>query len=110
MEETMNQLRRFVCLFVATGLLLVLSSGALAYDQLLAPEVEMGDLDYFGYSVAVDGNLAVVGVPAFAGGSVEPSRAYIFENTASGWAVLTRLQPSVDANDEYYGSAVAISS
>jgi MYXO-CTERM domain-containing protein len=56
-------------------------------------------LDAFGFSVAVSGDVALVGAP-------KRSRAYVFERTGTSWAETTTLLPSMVAPE--FGSAVAL--
>ncbi len=73
--------------------------------------------DGFGYSVAVDGNLAVVGAPYERGKGTSPSdnslisagAAYIFWRTPSGaWIEVSYLKaPNADASD-YFGYSVGV--
>ena len=62
----------------------------------------------FGYAVATDGNLTVVGVPyADVGGLSDVGRAYVF-NSTTGALVATLNNPTPTSSD-YFGSSVAVS-
>jgi hypothetical protein len=84
-------------------------------QKLLPAEGIAGD--FFGWSVAVDGDLAVVGAPRDhrgANGQPDPSlsdrgAAYVFGRFGGTWRQLTRLQPSHVAGGDQYGWAVAAS-
>ncbi|MBI3735891.1 FG-GAP repeat protein, partial [Candidatus Sumerlaeota bacterium] len=64
--------------------------------------------DWFGYAVAVSGNLTVVGSPLDdPGGVTDAGTAYVF-NSTTGALVATLNDPNPDISD-YLGTAVAIS-
>ncbi len=60
----------------------------------------------FGRSVAIDGNFAVVGEPAFSGYT---GRAYVFYYDGVNWTRLAKLTASDGATDDYFGFSVSIS-
>jgi hypothetical protein len=72
---------------------------------------EAGEL--FGSSIAVSGNTVVVGAPDDAvGGNSDQGAAYVFTESASGWANMTqtaKLTASDGAADSYFGYSVSIS-
>ncbi|HLA84673.1 MAG TPA: Ig-like domain-containing protein, partial [Thermoguttaceae bacterium] len=62
--------------------------------------------DYFGFSVAIDGSIAVVGAHAdnnFSGA------AYVFEETGSGWVQVAKLTANDGAASDYFGYSVSVS-
>ena len=62
----------------------------------------------FGYSVAMDGNAAVIGrLPT--GANPNAGAAYVFRNNGSGWVQEQKLVPSDGASGDSFGIAVAIS-
>jgi hypothetical protein len=61
--------------------------------------------DYFGYSVAIDGNTALVG--AIYGGS-DSGSAYIFRFNGSSWVEEAKLLAPDGAAYDYFGRSVAI--
>ena len=64
--------------------------------------------EYFGYSVAIEGDFIVVG--AYGGGSTSfAGCAYIFENTAGTWAQTQKLEASDTTAGDYFGNSVSIS-
>ncbi len=82
-------------------------------EAVLTPYGERGvpvgwDVRCFGYSFAMDGNIAVVGDPcSFRNGSDYDGMAYIFEWTAEhGWQVVTFLAPPEDMSQFGYNVAV----
>ncbi len=77
---------------------------------LQAPDAEAAD--YFGWSVEIDGGLAVVGARRSDNGSVaDAGAAYVFsrnEGGANNWGLVTKLEnPNPESNDQF-GSSVAI--
>lgn len=62
---------------------------------------------YFGHSVAVDNNFAIVGAHGDDTGAVSAGSAYIY-NVTNGNLLFTLTNPFPDQND-YFGSSVAIS-
>jgi hypothetical protein len=62
--------------------------------------------DLFGFSVATSGTTAVVGA---IGHAKYAGRAYVFDNTASGWKQVAELKGSDTAASDEFGSSVAIS-
>ena len=71
--------------------------------------------DYFGNSVAVSGDYAVVGTPfededASGGNTMnDAGSAYIFYNNAGTWEEVQKITASDRAVDDWFGSSVAIS-
>ena len=71
-------------------------------QKLVAEDRKIGDR--FGRSVAMDGDLAVVGAPGAGYGA-----AYVFERTASGWVESQRLvNPNKPHKITHFGSLVEI--
>jgi len=71
------------------------------------------DDEYFGYSVAIDGNTVVVGAPlTTVNGNPDQGVAYVFVKPASGWANMTQtaeLTASDGQRNDQFGNSVAIS-
>jgi hypothetical protein len=67
---------------------------------------------YFGYSVSVAGDVALVGaVYADAEGTVNAGAAYVFERNAGGpnaWGEVAKLSASDKAESDYFGNAVSV--
>lgn len=67
------------------------------------------DYDWFGYSVSVAGNLAIVGAPFASGSQYESGAAYIFRRDGSGaWSQDARLVAPDGVQDDSFGASVAI--
>jgi len=104
-------------------LALALSAGALdRRDQGAPPSLaQLAELtasdgtssDYFGWSVAISGNVVVVGAPdAQIGSNVGEGAAYVFVKPSSGWKNMTqvaKLTPSNGSTRLNFGWSVAIS-
>jgi hypothetical protein len=69
--------------------------------------------DYFGYSVAIDGNKVVVGAYLDdIGSSSDTGSAYVFVKPAGGWTDMTqtaKLTTSGNTAGEYFGFSVGVS-
>ena len=62
--------------------------------------------DWFGYSVAVSGSIAVVGAPNHAGGGT----AYVYTQGGTGtWTLTTNVTATGEAAGDLFGSSVAVS-
>jgi hypothetical protein len=104
------------CLFV---IFLVIASFYPAVSTAALPVVEIKKMlapdaaayDYFGLSVAISGDYAIVGAfGADAGGTADAGAAYIFHRTgANTWDAGTKITASDAAADEWFGDSVAIS-
>ncbi len=76
---------------------------------------DRGDVDYFGYSVSISGDYAIVGAyleDENAAGSAtlsNPGSAYIFKNNAGTWSQIKKLVASDRADEDFFGFSVAIS-
>ncbi|MFK7971384.1 MAG: FG-GAP repeat protein [Bacteroidia bacterium] len=78
-------------------------------QKLLASDKAL--FDYFGWSVSISGDHAIVGAPLKSdGGITQNGAAYIFERDASGnWNELEKLLASDKADSDNFGLSVAIS-
>jgi hypothetical protein len=66
--------------------------------------------DFFGASVAVSGNVVVVGAyEAMIGAQLGEGAAYVFTFAGGTWGQTQKLTPSPGQGDQQFGSAVAIS-
>ena len=71
--------------------------------------------DYFGWSVSIDGNYAVVGTPgldmqlSLYEEAINVGGAYIFENVAGVWQQIQKLSPADGDRLDEFGYSVAIS-
>ena len=65
--------------------------------------------DYFGLSVAIDGDTALVGARAADFNGVDTGSAYIYQRQADGsWSEIQKLTASDGAPNDYFGLSVAI--
>jgi hypothetical protein len=83
--------------------------GAWTQNAKLVP-LTGDDQERFGHSVAVSGNRIAVGAPFISDvDDREPATpAYVFERNGANW-IGTRLQPSGDPRDSWFGYSVALS-
>jgi hypothetical protein len=66
--------------------------------------------DYFGWSVALDGNFMAVGAPdATIGSNSAQGAAYVFVRQAGGWATTSRFKAKLTASDGTAGDSFASS-
>ena len=72
----------------------------------LVPTADLQTQANFGYSVAIDGNYAVVGAPTDSTNDSYAGSAYIFEFDGTNWSHLTSI--TLGATDWEFGAAVAI--
>ena len=90
-----------VYVFTRTGNIWTLSAKLTADDG--------DDYDYFGYSVAVDGDTLLIGASYDdAGDAIESGSAYIFTRTGGIWAQYARLTAGDADEYDYFGCSVAI--
>jgi hypothetical protein len=100
---------------VLTTLLVVLGVGA-ANAQSPIVNNEMAKLlasdgageDWFGYSVSIDGNLALIGAYGDDDNGSYSGSAYIYRFDGSTWQEETKLLASDGAEDDVFGTSVAI--
>jgi hypothetical protein len=79
-------------------------------QKLTASDAEGSD--FFGTSVAISGDTAVVGASGEDGLGSERGAAYVFERNQGGadnWGQVAKLAASDTQNDDYFGRSVAIS-
>jgi hypothetical protein len=81
----------------------LLASGLLDQAAMTAPIPTAQD--YFGYSVALDGDTAVIGVP---GSAALTGAAYVFVRVGGIWTVQQVLTASDGAPGDQFGCAVAL--
>jgi hypothetical protein len=78
-------------------------------QELTEPVPTAGD--FFGDSVAVSGDTAIIGAPAFGNGGIasnRPGAAYIFARTGSVWTMQAELSASSPAANDWFGWFVAL--
>lgn len=76
-------------------------------DKLLAPDGE--ESDFFGVSVVVSGDIAVIGALADDDNGYNSGSAYVFRYGNADWLQEAKLLPSDGDVEEYFGGAVSIS-
>jgi hypothetical protein len=75
--------------------------------ELAADDVEDGDA--LGYSVAVSGNVVIVGAPKHAAGGSERGAAYVFARDAGGaWSQQAKLVEAAGDDGAHFGTSVAV--
>ena len=65
--------------------------------------------DWFGYSISISGNYAVIGAGADDDNGTESGSAYVFFNNNGIWEQQTKLTASDGASDDIFGISVGIS-
>jgi len=83
-------------------------SGQWLLDTALTPSVQTAD-DRFGYSVAVSGDIVVVGAPRGSGLTFLSGCAYVFERQFSIWVEVAHLYAADGAAGDHFGSSVSVS-
>jgi len=72
-------------------------------------DADAGGSESFGFSVAMDGDWAVVGCPNKVVGMINPGAAYVYHRVSGTWTYVQRLVSSDGAALDGFGRAVAIS-
>src|SRR4030042_727012 len=109
----MKKLTILVAVALAVGLLVPSSSGAASLSEekkLMASDAEAGD--QFGMSVAVSGDIAVVGAYNEGAGGMGAGAAYVFSRNQGGtdnWGEVKKLTASDAQMKDYFGESVAVS-
>jgi hypothetical protein len=77
-----------------------------SFTQKIVPEKYMNfDYEYYGYSVSIDGNFAVVGANGY---NNYQGRAYVLELNGSNWEKVAILTASDAEEGDKFGSSVCI--
>ena len=76
-------------------------------EKLTASDAAHGD--YFGYSVNISGNYAIVGAHGNSDYGSRSGSAYIFYNIAGTWEQIAKLTAPDAASNDYFGMSVSIS-
>jgi len=63
---------------------------------------------FFGASVAIDGDIVVVGAPRDNAGELDSGAAFIFERNGEDWALVEELQPPLPSGQLDFGSSVDV--
>ena len=85
------------------------SAGALTpveVAKLVASDGAVGD--YFGYSVAVDGDTAVIGAYGDGNYGTNSGSAYVFSRSGSTWVQQAKLTAPDGASGDFFGVSVAV--
>ncbi len=78
--------------------------------KLTASDGETGDWDYFGISVSMSGDYAIVGVEGDDDNGDDSGSAYIFrKRSGSSWTQIAKLTASDGEADAWFGGSVSIS-
>ena len=86
------------------------SGGGWEKEALLGPPSGLDADVTFGWAVAIDGSVAVVGAPVLGvAASTIPGRAFVFEREAGGWTRVAELRAVDPTLGRLYGLAVAVS-
>ncbi|RMF62075.1 MAG: hypothetical protein D6748_00260, partial [Calditrichaeota bacterium] len=64
--------------------------------------------DWFGYSVAISGTIAVIGAPRHTNNTGNIGAAYVFQRSSGVWTQVAKLTPSDGASKDFFGWSVAI--
>ena len=78
-------------------------------DETLLLDPDDGASGNFGTAVAIDNNVAVVGVPSAIVGAARPGKAVVFERAAGQWTATDTLVASDGSNFGLFGQSVAVS-
>jgi MYXO-CTERM domain-containing protein len=86
----------------------VTKNGSWTLEQkLVAPDAGAGR--WFGYSVAIDGNKAIVGAPQADGNTLDAGAAYVFLRTIGMWIALPKIAATDGKPGDTFGQSVDIS-
>lgn len=66
-------------------------------------------LDYFGYAVTLEGNIAVIGAPQTDAVAYDSGAAYIFEYDGAQFSQMAKLAPATGGVYGFFGGSVALS-
>ena len=77
-------------------------------DQAKLTASDAASHDYFGYSVAVDGDTALIGAHANDDSGLNSGAVYVFTRNAGVWTEQAKLTASDGALEDYFGTAVAL--
>jgi hypothetical protein len=84
-------------------------SGASWTLQQMLPSPTLGNSGYFGTSVAIDGDTALIGAPGSSlTGSSSTGSAYVFVRSGSSWSMQQQLLASDRAAADTFGSSVSL--
>ncbi|CAK8713901.1 MAG: FG-GAP repeat-containing protein [Candidatus Electronema aureum] len=81
------------------------TSGVWTQQQPKLTATDGSEVDWFGYSVSVDGDTVVVGA---SNNDTSKGAAYVFTCTGSTWNQQSKLVAADGGADDYFGSSVAV--
>jgi hypothetical protein len=84
------------------------SSGRWELSAQLMPS-NASELDYFGRSVAVEGETIVIGARGADGFVPESGAAFVFQRTGGIWSEIAKLSADDGVGGDYFGESLAIS-
>lgn len=92
-----------------SGVAYIYKKGPSGWEQVkvLRPSTVTHD-NWFGCSVAIDGDTVVVGAPKDANWQVNGGAAYVFRRASGAWVEEARLKAPVPRVDAEYGTSVAL--
>ena len=76
-------------------------------DKLSASDGSSGD--QLGFSVSIDGNVAVAGAYLSDSNGNNSGSAYVFEQISNEWTEVSKLQASDGAEDDFFGYSISLS-
>jgi hypothetical protein len=99
-------LRNDLTLEGTEGFKIILEQFLIAEQSKISGPIGAAD---FGFSIAIDGDTAIVGAYRENGAANNVGAAYIYIKNGSTWELQQRLQPSIIQQDVQFGYSVAIS-
>lgn len=94
---------------VASGAVFVFARGTDGWgEEAVLTASERRAFDDFGFAVALDGDVAIVGAPGSDNNGLTSGAANVFESGDGGWAEIARLQLEAPAMHDRFGNAVAL--
>jgi hypothetical protein len=91
-----------------TATVFVRNAGIWSEQQILKPPGAQ-DNDEFGYSVAIEGDIALVGQPQHDGPGMDTGAAHVFVRSGASWTKQQVLQPSDPKAYDHFAESVALS-
>ncbi len=83
-------------------------SGGVVTEQQKLSSSDGVDFDWFGWSVAIDGNTIAVGAPGDDVGATESGSIYMFERTGTNWLQTTKIYQDDPAVSNWFGLFLAL--
>ncbi|MEA5075213.1 MAG: tandem-95 repeat protein, partial [Coriobacteriia bacterium] len=120
---TAEHLKRGLCLLLSLALVTLGVTFAPAPAVAMAPPVAFDDpeamsklladdgasADQLGYSVAIDGDTAIVGAPKDGDMGPQSGSAYVFTRSGGTWTQQAKLTAADGASFQYFGTSVSLS-